>query len=145
VLLAAFAAAVTAYAAPPTAQPVPARHAADGRFAVVEHDYVVYILKQYPVVATYLGGAAFDPQLEHVDGTLRDYSPPSLQAEDARLGEFRARFAAIAPAGLSAPRRIDRSVALAEIAFLVHEHQVRHHQQRALDSYVDEPFRGVDW
>ena len=49
------------------------------------------------------------------------------------------------PASLSARRRIDRSVALAEIGFLLHQHQVRRHQQRSLDSYVDEPFRGVDW
>jgi uncharacterized protein (DUF885 family) len=137
--------AASAQTHPPVAQPVPARHGADERFAPVEHEYVTYILQQYPVVATYLGGAEFDPQLVHVDGTLRDYSPEALQKEDARLGEFRARFAALAPAQLSARRRIDRSVALAEIAFLLREHAVRRHQQRALDSYVDEPFRGVDW
>jgi uncharacterized protein (DUF885 family) len=135
----------TAGAVAPKAQPVPARQSADGRFAAVEHEYVTYILQQFPVVATYLGGAAFDSRLEHVDGRLRDYAPQALQAEDARLNEFRARFAALAPARLSARRRIDRSVALAEIAFLLHEHQVRRHQQRSLDSYVDEPFRGVDW
>jgi uncharacterized protein (DUF885 family) len=142
-------AAVAASAHPPSAQPLPARHAtaaaADTRFAAVEHDYVTYVLRQFPVVATYLGGAAFDPQLANVDGTLRDYAPAALQQEDARLAEFRARFAALAPASLSARRRIDRSVALAQIAFVLHLHQLRRHQQRALDSYVDEPFRGVDW
>jgi uncharacterized protein (DUF885 family) len=132
-------------ARPPAAQPVPARHAADAHFARVEHEYVTYLLQQFPVVATYLGGAAFDPQLAGVDGALRDYSAAALQREDTRLTEFRARFAALAPAGLSARRRIDRSVALAEIAFLLHQHQVRRHQQRSLDSFVDEPFRGVDW
>ncbi|HEY0767654.1 MAG TPA: DUF885 family protein, partial [Steroidobacteraceae bacterium] len=135
----------TATARPPAAQPLPARHAADARFASLEHEYVSYVLHQFPVVATYLGGAAFDPQLANVDGTLRDYSPEALQQEDARLSEFRARFSALAPARLSARRRIDRSVALAEIAFLVHQHQVRRHQLRSLDSYIDEPFRGVDW
>ena len=138
-------AAAPATAEPPAAQPLPARYVADARFAQVEHDYVVYVLRQFPVVATYLGGAAFDPQLAHVDGLLRDYSPEALQKEDARLAEFRARFAALAPARLSARRRIDRSVALAQIRFLLHQHQVRRHQQRSLDSYVDEPFRGVDW
>jgi uncharacterized protein (DUF885 family) len=138
-------AAAPAPAHPPAAQPVPVRHVADARFAVVEHEYVTYILKQFPVVATYLGGAAFDPQLAHVDALLRDYSPEALQKEDAHLAEFRARFATLAPARLSAPRRIDRSVALAQIAFLLHQHQVLHHPQRALDSYIDEPFRGVDW
>jgi len=124
---------------------MPVRHTADGRFATVEHDYVTYILQQFPVVATYLGGMAFDPRLADIDGKLRDYSPEALQNEDVQLGEYRARFAVLAPAGLSARRRIDRSVALAQIAFLVHEHQVRRHEQRALDSYVDEPLRGVDW
>jgi len=39
--------------------------------------------------------------------------------QSARLAEFRARFAHLAPAGLSPRRRIDRSVALAEIADLI--------------------------
>ena len=102
-------ASVAASAHPPSAQPLPARHVADTRFAAVEHDYVTYVLRQFPVVATYLGGAGFDPQLENVDGTLRDYSPAALQQEDTRLAEFRARFAALAPASLSARRRIDRN------------------------------------
>jgi uncharacterized protein (DUF885 family) len=132
-------------ASPPSAQPLPARHTADARFAALEHDYVTYFLGRFPVVATYLGGSAFDPQLAGVDGTLRDYSAEGLQHEDARFGEFRARFSALAPATLSERRRIDRSVALAQIAFLLHQHQVRRYQERSLDSYVDEPMRGVDW
>ena len=36
---------------------------ADARFAVLEHQYVTYLLRQFPVVATYLGGSAFDPTL----------------------------------------------------------------------------------
>lgn len=129
----------------PVAQPLQRRPWADARFAEVEHDYVVYFLGRFPVVATYLGGGAFDPQLAGVDGQLRDYSPEAIRAEDARLAEFRARFAHLAPAGLSPRRRIDRSVALAQIAFLEHQHNVRRHQQKSLDSYVDEPVRGVDW
>ncbi|HVH84922.1 MAG TPA: DUF885 family protein, partial [Steroidobacteraceae bacterium] len=129
----------------PVAQPVQKRPWADARFAQVEHDYVIYFLGRFPVVATYLGGATLDPQLAGVDGRLRDHSPEALRAEDAQLAEFRARFAHLAPAGLSPRRRIDRSVALAEIAFLEHEHGVRRQQQKSLDSYVDEPARGVDW
>ena len=132
-------------ARPPVAQPVPMHHTGDARFAAVEHEYVTYVLGQFPVVATYLGGAAFDPRLVEVDGTLRDYSAAALQKEDARLAEFRAQFSAIAPATLSARRRIDRSVALAQIAFLLRQHGVRRYQQVCVDSYVDEPFRGVDW
>jgi uncharacterized protein (DUF885 family) len=132
-------------AQPPVAQPVAARHGDDGKFATVEHAYVTYVLAEFPVVATYLGGAAFDPSLAGIDGKLRDYSAAALQREDAHLTEFRARFAALAPASLSARRRIDRSVALAEINFLLRQHEVRRQQLRCLDSYVDEPFRGVDW
>ena len=137
--------AATAQGRPPVAQPMPVAHTGDARFAAVEHQYVTYVLAQFPVVATYLGGAAFDPSLAGVDGTLRDYSAAALLQEDARLAEYRASFAAIAPATLSARRRIDRAVALAQIAFLLREHQVRRHQEISVDSYVDEPFRGVDW
>ena len=141
----AFGLAAAVHAQPPVAQPVPVHHAGDARFATAEHEYVTYILAQFPVVATYLGGAAFDPRLVAVDGTLRDYSPAALEKEDARLDGFRAQFSEIAPATLSARRRIDRSVALAQIAFLLHQHGVRRYQQICVDSYVDEPFRGVDW
>ena len=70
--------------------------------------------------------------------------PPCRKRTRAWLSSGRGS-PACAPAKLSARRRIDRSVALAEIGFLLHEHQVRRHQLRSLDSYVDEPFRGVDW
>ena len=127
------------------AQAAPARPNADERFGALEHEYVVYFMSRFPVVATYLGGAAFDPALAHVDGTLRDYSPDALTREDARLREFRTRIARIAQEQLSARRRIDRAIALAQIEFLLHQHEVRRHQERSLDSFVDEPFRGVDW
>jgi uncharacterized protein (DUF885 family) len=123
----------------------PAPPEADQAFGTLEHEYVVYFMGRFPVVATYLGGSAFDPALAGIDGKLRDYSPQALQAEDAQLTKLRARFTALAPERLSAARRIDRAVALAEIEFLLHQHQVRRHQERSLDSYVDEPFRGVDW
>jgi len=117
---------------------------ADEPFAKLEHEYSVYMMSRFPVVATYLGGSAFDPSLAHIDGRLRDYSPAALRAEDAMLGRFRERFQALQN-GLSSRRRIDRAVALAEIEFLLHQHQVRRHQERSLDSFIDEPFRGVDW
>ena len=132
--LVALAVAASAVAGPPVAQPVPARHSADASFARLEHEYVTYMLERFPVVATYLGGARFDPHLAEIDGRLRDYSATALQQEDAALSALRARFVALAPARLSPRRRIDRSVALAQIAFLIHEHQVRRLQRRALDS-----------
>jgi uncharacterized protein (DUF885 family) len=138
-LLFAFACARVAFCAPAT------QADGDGGFRALEHEYAVYVMSRFPVVATYLGGSAFDPALADIDGRLRDYSASAIKDEDGELAKFRERFAALAPARLSAGRRIDRAVALAEIDFLLHQHEIRRHQERSLDSYVDEPFRGVDW
>jgi uncharacterized protein (DUF885 family) len=119
------------------AQPTHAEPNADARFATLEHAYVSYSMSRFPVMATYLGA--------DTDGTLRDYSPAAIGAEDAHLRELRLQFAQLEPRHLSARRRIDRTVALAQIDFLLHQHEVLRHQQRALDSYVEEPLRGVDW
>ncbi len=118
---------------------------ANAQFAVAEHEYVVYFMQQFPVVATYLGGSALDPQLADIDGKLRNDSFAALNIEDVQLSEFRDRFRKLDPAQLAPRRRIDRLVALAEIEFLLHQHEVLRHQERALDSFVDSPFRGVDW
>jgi uncharacterized protein (DUF885 family) len=47
--------------------------------------------------------------------------------------------------GTSAARRIDREVALAQIRFLLRQHGQRRYQERAVDTYVSEPFRAIDW
>jgi uncharacterized protein (DUF885 family) len=127
------------------APPPRAESDADARFATLEHAYVVYSMSHFPVVATSLGGSAFDPRLADVDGTLRDYSPAAIAAEDQHLRELRTQFMQAEPRRLSARRRIDRLVALAQIDFLLHQHGVLRHQQNAIDSYMDEPMRGVDW
>lgn len=131
-----------AYGAPPLVRP---ESEADVRFATLEHAYVTYSMSHFPVVATYLGGSAFDPSLGQVDGTLRNYSPAALIAEDQHLRQLRTQFAQAEPRRLSSRRRIDRLVALAQIDFLLHEHEVLHHQQNSLDSYTDEALRGVTW
>ena len=118
---------------------------ADARFATLEHAYVVYSMSRYPVMATSLGGAAFDPSLADSDGRLRDDSPAAIAAEDLRLRELRTQFAQLESRHLSARRRIDRTVALAQIELLLHRHEVLRLQQRALDTYVEEPRRGVEW
>jgi len=110
------------------------------------HDaYVAEFLRRNPTVNTYLGGAGLDPSLKGVDGTLRDHSSAALEAEDRWLADTQKSFESIDPNTLSATRRIDREVALAQIRFLLHQHQVRRYQERALDTYTDEPFRAVDW
>jgi uncharacterized protein (DUF885 family) len=130
------------HAAPP---PAHAESDADARFATLEHTYMVYSLSRFPVVATSLGGSGLDPSLADVDGTLRDDSPAAIVREDQRLRELRLQFAQAEPRRLSARRRIDRLVALAQIDFLLHQHEVLHRQQNSIDSYVDEPLHGVDW
>ncbi len=137
--------AVTACGSNSTPQPTQTQPDPNAQFGTVEHEYAVYFMSRFPVVATYLGGSEFDPSLANVDGTLRDDSVAALKEEDARLTQFQERFNAFDSQTLSPGRRIDRSVALAEIGFLLHEHDVRRYQERALDTYVDGPFRGVDW
>src|SRR5690349_1209203 len=107
--------------------------------------YVVEFLRRNPTVNTYLGGAGLDPSLKDVDGMLRDHSATALEAEDRWLADSQKSFEGIDPNSLSPNTRIDRDVALAQIRFLVHQHQVRRYQERALDTYTDEPFRAIDW
>lgn len=109
------------------------------------HAYVVESLRRNPTTNTYLGGAGLDPSLHDVDGMLRDDSPAALAAEDQWLAAAQRSIEAVAPATLSPNARIDRDVALAQIAFVRHQHQVRHYQERALDTYMIEPFRAIDW
>lgn len=117
----------------------------DQAFKKAHDAYVVEFLKRNPTVNTYLGGAGLDPSLRDVDGKLRDHSAPALEAEDRWLAGVQSAFEGIDPNTLSPTLRIDREVALGQIRFLLHQHQVRHYQQRALDTYTDEPFRAIDW
>ena len=117
----------------------------DNDFKKVHDAYVVGFLRRNPTVNTYLGGAGLDPSLVEVDGMLRDHSAAALEAEDQWLADTQRSLEAIDPNTLSPNRRIDREVALAQIAFILHQHQVRRYQQRSLDTYVTEPFRALDW
>jgi len=117
----------------------------DTAFKKVHDDYVVGFLRRNPTVNTYLGGAGLDPKLRDVDGALRDHSAGALQEEDRWLSTVKQSLEAINAGALSPAQRINRDVALAQINFLLHQHQVRRYQERALDTYTDEPFRAVDW
>lgn len=108
-------------------------------------DYVVGFLKRNPTVNTYLGGAGLDPSLRNIDGLLRDHSASALEAEDQWLDTQQKNISAVDPSSLSPNSRIDREVALAQIRFLLHQHRDRRYQERSLDTYTDEPFRGIDW
>ena len=127
-------------------RPAPAPDpAGDKPLAAAVHAYVVESLRRNPTTNTYLGGAGLDPSLHDVDGTLRDHSAAALAAEDQWLAGVRQTLTAIAPDTLSPATRIDREVTLAQVAFLLHQHRDRRYQERALDTYVIEPFRAIDW
>jgi uncharacterized protein (DUF885 family) len=117
----------------------------DKDFRAIRDAYVIEFLKHYPVVNTYLGGGGLDPSLVEIDGRLRDYSPAAIATEDQWLTEEQQRIEKISPDSLSPTLKIDRGVMLAQINFLLHEHQARRYQERALDSYMDEPIRAIDW
>ncbi|HEX6184531.1 MAG TPA: DUF885 domain-containing protein [Pyrinomonadaceae bacterium] len=123
----------------------PAGGSGDQAFKAVHDKYVVEFLRRNPTVNTYVGGSGLDPSLKDVDGRLRDHSAAALAEEDRWLADSQKAFQAVDPAGLSPARRIDRDVALAQIAFLLRQHQTRKYQERAVDTYVSEPFRAIDW
>ena len=107
--------------------------------------YVVEFLRRNPTTNTYLGGAGLDSSLREVDGLLRDYSTTALTDEDSWLEETSKSLQAVEPAGLSPASRIDRDVALAQIRFMLRQHQTGKYHERSLDTYAGEPFRAIDW
>ncbi|MBC7929386.1 MAG: DUF885 family protein, partial [Rubrivivax sp.] len=117
----------------------------DQAFKTVHDKYVVEFLRRNPTVNTYVGGAGLDPSLKDVDGKLRDHSATALVEEDRWLADSQKAFEGVDPQTLSPTRRIDRDVALAQIAFLLRQHGTRRYQERAVDTYVSEPFRAIDW
>ncbi len=124
----------------PTSQPND-----DAAFKKLHDEYVVEFLRRNPTVNTYLGGSGLDPKLREVDGALRNHSADALREEDRWLASTKTSIEGINAASLSPAQRINRDVALAQINFLLHQHQTRRYQERALDTYTDEPFRAVDW
>lgn len=114
-------------------------------FAALRDRYFVRVLRLNPVTATYLGGDAYDPSLRDVNGRLRDYRPEALDAERAFYAEVAAAREAIDPAMLAPEERIDWEVLGAQVAFLRHQLNDLRYHERSVDTYVAEPFRGVDW
>src|SRR5262245_58192703 len=118
---------------------------ADAAYEAVEARYVREFLRRNPVVSTYLGGSGLDPSLAAADAALRDWSPKALAAEAGLLRGFQKELTHLDAAALSPRHRIDRDVALHQIAFVLHQNEERKYWQRALDTYVNEAFRGIDW
>jgi uncharacterized protein (DUF885 family) len=122
-----------------------ARPSADAAYRRIESRYVREFLRRHPVVSTYLGGSGMYPELARADGALRDWSPAALGEEARVYREVRAELERLEPARLSPRHRVDRQAALHQIDFMLHQDEERKYWHRALDTYVNEAFRGVDW
>jgi uncharacterized protein (DUF885 family) len=112
----------------------------------IEERYFVEFLRRYPVVATYLGGDAYRPDLADLAGNLRDYSPAALEKEcrfwDSVLADLERMPAR---SDVSPAEAVDGRVIAAQCRFMLHQIRDRRYHLRSLDSYAIEAFRGVDW
>jgi uncharacterized protein (DUF885 family) len=130
-------------------------------FTSLRDRYFIFHLQRNPVTSTYLGGDGYSPELADSNGRLRDYRPQSLEAEIRFYRDVKAALtrimpakpapaapaapAAAGPAPLSPVEQIDYRLMNAQLDFLIHQLAVMRYYQRSLDTYVAEPFRGVDW
>lgn len=114
-------------------------------FRALEERYFVEFLKRNPVTATYLGGDAYRSDLAGLAGTLRAYSSVALRDEDSFNIEILGKLRSLPPGSLSADEAVDAAVMEAQIHFIHTLIVERRHQLRCLDTYMVEPFRGVDW
>jgi uncharacterized protein (DUF885 family) len=117
---------------------------ADDAFNALRDEYFRGQLSLNPVTCTYLGGDGWDPALSELTGRYRDYSRGALDAEATETRRLERAHAALDSALLSSGRRIDHAVMGAQLAFLRFQTERRYHE-RAVDTYVTEPFRGIDW
>jgi uncharacterized protein (DUF885 family) len=130
---------------PPMAVRPPSPVLIPGTFAELRDQYFVYHLARNPVTATYLGGDGYSPLLADVNTRLRDYRQASLDEELRQYRSFRASIEGV-PMGTLTPReKSDHGLMSAQLDFLIHQLGDLRYHQRALDTYVAEPFRGVDW
>ena len=118
---------------------------APSTFAALRDRYFLRTLDLNPVVSTYLGGDGYSPTLADVNGRLRDYHTSALEAEGAFYREVRDALAKVDRGTLNPTERIDAAVLEAQLGFLLHQLDDRRYHERSVDTYVAEPFRGVDW
>lgn len=131
--------------APPAPAPPPQPVLLPGTFAELRDRYFLFNLDKNPVTSTYLGGDGYNPSLATANSRLRDYRQASIDAELREYSSLKASIAAIPAAGLTASEKSDQQLILAQLDFLIHQAADLHYYRRALDTYVSEPFRGVDW
>lgn len=114
-------------------------------FRALRDRYFVRTLTYNPVTATYLGGDAYDPALADVNARLRDYRASALASELSFYRETADALRTLSPAPAGSTEAVDRAVLAAQLAFLVRLIGERRYHERSIDTYVAEPFRGVDW
>ncbi|HMU62284.1 MAG TPA: DUF885 domain-containing protein, partial [Gemmatimonadales bacterium] len=119
--------------------------AEDAEFVAVREKYFLKTLELNPVTCTYLGGDGYSATLTPVNGRLRDFSPAALEAEVAFLQSILTALGTIPAGTLTARSRIDHAVVQAQAGYMVHQLAERRYQERCVDTYVAEPFRGIDW
>ena len=117
----------------------------DAPLVALRDRYFLRALELNPVTATYLGGDAYDPSLVRINGRLRDWRPEALEAERRYYEEVEAARQQIDVATLSPTARVDHAVLGAQLAFLLRQQGTWRSHQRCIDTYVAEPFRGIDW
>ena len=137
--------AATACAPHPVLAPSAPLSENDRRFVTVRDRYFIKVLELYPVVSTYLGGDGTSPLLANVNGRLRDWSPAAIESEVGFLKAVRSDLVSIDAASLAAGNRIDHAVVSAQVAYSLKMLADRRYQERSVDTYCAEPFRGVDW
>jgi len=121
-----------------------AARTADERFAAVREAYFLRTLRLNPVTSTYLGGNGYSPVLARVNEHLRDWRADALAAEAKYYRGLETELRAVRLQDLSAANRIDHTVLQAQIGFNLHQISDLRYHERSVDTYVAEPFRGVD-
>jgi uncharacterized protein (DUF885 family) len=122
----------------------PQSSSADADFTALRDRYFIAHLRFNPVESTYLGGDGYDASLARLNGALRDFSEMSIARE---LDFYRTTLAALGRIDrtrLSAALQIDYQLMNAQLSFLIREGD-RKQYERAVETYVAEPFRGLDW
>ena len=116
-----------------------------GTFAELRDQYFLFHLDRNPVTSTYVGGDGYSPLLGTTNTRLRDFRQSSVDAEVKHYRDLRASIDRIPPASLTVRERGDQQLMAAQLGFLIHQQAEVKQYQRAIDTYVAEPFRGVDW
>lgn len=109
-----------------------------------EH-YFLRTLRYNPVTATYLGADGYDPSLADVNGRLRDYSEATIGEEVAFYRQVARELNDLPVPPDGSTEAADRAILAAQLAFLIRQYGEQRYHLRAVDTYVAEPFRGVDW